>query len=503
MQKTDLLQRGEYIGLLENIVEGKLKQHEGFSIAIDGKWGCGKSFIVEKLEERLKNRNYMVLHYNCWENDFYEEPLVAIIHSIIDAINSRPLESIPEPRRVNWKKTGKVAAKFLGKIGAMILKNKLGVDLDGLKFDVDLEKVASASAEALAADKEEVLNANFDSQQPLKRTILQIRKLLLLMKLEFGGVVFVVDELDRCLPEYAIKVLERLHHICYNADTDRNVFVQIVALNKDEMLGSIASVFGRTFDYRMKIEGSRNFPQQSFPSSATINPDNFHEKQRKFADYYFQKFFQMVILVPLGKMNEQDLSILGGFEQNFNGEGIVKQEYIAKFLSNVLDKIPMRIKQEYIDYVKTVHQITALDTTLSKDISFGVLGVELIDCLFRVVFKTSGPTLYIHKKDEALYSYRFNKAVELEYVDREQEIAKSFIEWGVSKFGYLSKMRANDLQDHYINEVQDSASYIKAFFAGSDIKGTFITRNPNLILSADTAFIDAFRKTLDIVAPLN
>ena len=26
-------------------------------------------------------------------------------------------------------------------------------------------------------------------------------------------IVVVVDELDRCLPEYAIKVLERLHHI--------------------------------------------------------------------------------------------------------------------------------------------------------------------------------------------------------------------------------------------------------------------------------------------------
>lgn len=31
-------------------------------------------------------------------------------------------------------------------------------------------------------------------------------------------IVLVVDELDRCIPHYAIKVLERLHHIFYGLD---------------------------------------------------------------------------------------------------------------------------------------------------------------------------------------------------------------------------------------------------------------------------------------------
>lgn len=498
MQKKDLLQRDEYIGLLESIVEGKIKQHEGFSLAIDGKWGCGKSFILEKLEKKLRNHNYLVLHYNCWENDFYEEPLVAIVHSMIDAINSKPLESFPEPKRNDWKKTGKVAAKFLGKIGAMILKNKLGVDIQGLKFDVDLEKIATASTEALSVDREEMLNANFDSLQPLKRTILQIRKVLLLMKLEFGGVIFVVDELDRCLPEYAIKVLERLHHICYNAETDRNVFVQVVALNKDEMLGSIASTFGRSFDYRMKIDYSI---QSNFPSSATIKPENFHEKQRKFADYYFQKFFQMVIPVPFGKMSERNLAILNGFEENFS-DGIVTKDYIAKFLSNVLDKIPMRIKQEYLDFVKTIHQITAFDTSLSKDISLGVLGVELIDSLFRVVFKINCPTLCIHKKENNLFSFRFGKNVELEYVDNVHEIMQAFIEWGKSCYRVLPAVMAADRKERYVNDAKDSASYIKAFYNSGDLRGNFITDSSSSVTQTDKAFVEAFRKVLDIVVPL-
>lgn len=498
--KEDLLQRDEYINLLENIVCEKVKQHEGLSLAIDGKWGCGKTFIVEKLESKLKSHNYLVLHYNCWENDFYDEPLVAIVHSIIDAITSKQKEDLPPPKQRNWKKTGKIAAKFLGKVAAMILKNKVGVDLGKLKFDVDLEKIASASQEALNADKEEILNTNFDSNQPLKQAILQIRKVLLLMKLEFKGIVFVVDELDRCLPEYAIKVLERLHHICYNSQTDRNVFIQIVALNKTEMLGSIAKAFGKTFDYQMKINYQYTHSHESGPSSAELNNYSFRKKQSLFADYYFQKFFQIVIPVPLGNMLDKELSILNGFEKNFSAQSIVSKEYIAKFLCDVINPIPIRIKKEYLDFVKTAHQITALQSNIPQEISLGVLGVELIDGLFRNVFKVPGPVLSIQDKRNQTFSYAMQNYFETEYIENIQDLIKAFVEWGKSKYTYLSVMESIDLKEHALNGMQDPASYIKGFYSSrNDVNSIANKKNPN---ENDSTFVYAFRKTLDIIAPL-
>lgn len=500
MHKKDLLQRTEYIDLLESIVEEKVRNHEGFSLAIDGKWGCGKTFIVEQLETRLKNHNYMVLHYNCWENDFYEEPLVAIVHTIIDAINQIKKPHIPESRQRDWKRNGKIAAKFLGKIAAMILKNKIGVDLGELKFDVDLEKLASASKEALESDRDESLNANFDSQQPLKNALLQIRKVLLYLKLEFKGVIFVVDELDRCLPEYSIKVLERLHHICFNTNTDKNIFIQIAALNKDEMLGSIAKTFGRNFYPQKKIDFIHsNFNTQGL-SSATVKTENVHEKQNLFADYYFQKFFQMIIPVPQGKMLNKDLYILNGFEKEFNADSAVTKEYIAKFLSDVLNTIPIRIQKEYLDFVKIVHQITTLSSNTPKEISLGVLGVELIDTLFRIIFKIPRPTLSIQNNENNSFSYKFRKPFELEYTEDNQEIAKAFIEWGKSSYGFLPAIESADMRSHYINTMQDSASYIKTFYVSPNNSDSILNKqapNPN-----DLTFIEEFRKKLDILAPL-
>ena len=72
----------------------------------------------------------------------------------------------------------------------------------------------------------------------------------------------------------------------------------------------------------------------------------------------------------------------------------------------------------------------------------------------------------------------------------------------MSKFGFLPRNQAIDLQDHYVNEAQNGASYIRAFFDGGDLRGSFVVRTPSPITSADNAFIEAFRKVLDIVAPL-
>ena len=61
--KPDLLDRQPFVDLLENIISKKIDAHLGFSFAIDGKWGCGKSYILKQLEKTL-NSKYLVIHYN-------------------------------------------------------------------------------------------------------------------------------------------------------------------------------------------------------------------------------------------------------------------------------------------------------------------------------------------------------------------------------------------------------------------------------------------------------
>ena len=56
--------------------------------------------------------------------------------------------------------------------------------------------------------------------------------------------ILVVDELDRCLPEYAIKVLERLHHVFSGI---ANVQI-ILAIDKQQLENTVTQIYGKSID---------------------------------------------------------------------------------------------------------------------------------------------------------------------------------------------------------------------------------------------------------------
>ena len=84
---TDQLSRQPFIDLLKSIITHQQNNPSGYSFAIDGEWGCGKTWVLNELENQLKKENkYLIFHYNAWENDFYEEPLVAILSVMIEKL---------------------------------------------------------------------------------------------------------------------------------------------------------------------------------------------------------------------------------------------------------------------------------------------------------------------------------------------------------------------------------------------------------------------------------
>ena len=95
MAKLDILNREEFVDKLVTLTENISANRTSTSFAINGVWGCGKSFVLDMYEERLNaiqseetaNDKYFVIRYNCWKYDYYEEPLVAIVAAMIDIIS--------------------------------------------------------------------------------------------------------------------------------------------------------------------------------------------------------------------------------------------------------------------------------------------------------------------------------------------------------------------------------------------------------------------------------
>ena len=478
--QQDKLGRGQFIELLSNIIMQKTEAREGFSFAIDGKWGCGKSWILKELEQKLESRNYFVIHYNCWENEYYEEPLVGLLSVIVDKLNQLQSSLTDEKKKDRLK----IALTFFAEVISTILTNKFGIGFDD---------ILKSGKDAIAKDQDSNISKTFDKNQNLKEALNSVREHLLQLKnvlsendIKFANIVIVVDELDRCLPEYAIKVMQRLHHICFDTVSDKYTFIQLAAINKSELLGSIAKTFGREFNLTKKYTITNG------SNPGTIFNENFEESQIQFGNYYFKKFFQMIIPVSNGEQIENPLSILEGFEKNFDSSDTKGREYVERFLTEVLSFFPMRTKLELIHLVKTAHEITALDSSLDKHLTYNTLCIELIDVLCKSILKRNFPKV-LHKELEddhnGLY-LQIDNLADVEELSNIQEFENTFERWSMSECGNLPPH--GKIGTTYPFFLHSPESYIKVFYELD--KSMVRNKDP---LPSEVAFIKAFRKALN------
>ena len=219
-EKIDILDRAKIMNDIEQILVLLSEQKQGRVFALDGKWGYGKTYILEQLEKKLEvlqkegtnDDRFYVFHYNCWQYDYYEEPAVAIVSAMLE--------------KYGGKSEKEKAQKVIKEIAGQIVKNKIGVDLVETHDNI--------------SQKEQF---QFDKMFGFKTTLDYTRdKICELAKDK--TVLLVVDELDRCMPEYAIKVLERLHHMFEGLD---NVIV-LLAIDSTQLEHSVKEIYGEQVD---------------------------------------------------------------------------------------------------------------------------------------------------------------------------------------------------------------------------------------------------------------
>lgn len=174
-------------------------------------------------EETATNR-YLIFHYDSWKYDYYEEPILAIVASMLDTLDDK-VNILGEEQKA-------IAAAGLKKIGGILLN--IANTVVEANIGVNIKKTYDDSMELINGAKEATESKHhFDTYFAFNKTLNGLRNTIQKLSDKYT-IVFIVDELDRCLPSYAIKVLERLHHIT----TDLPNTVTIIATDK-ERLGKI------------------------------------------------------------------------------------------------------------------------------------------------------------------------------------------------------------------------------------------------------------------------
>ena len=213
--KDDVLGRADVAGKLTNLVRG---QKTPLVISLDGHWGTGKTFLLKRWEKELCNKNFKAIYFNAWEDDFHNDPLVAIIGQLSNAF--------PEEK---FKKTvGKIKESAIPLLRQSLLSTLNMITGMALSDDFFKELSDAMLTEYSSAKA---------SKDTLKKHLQEMSEEVI--KETNQPLVFIVDEMDRCRPTFSIELLERVKHIF---DIPGIVFV--FGINQKELRHSIESVYG-------------------------------------------------------------------------------------------------------------------------------------------------------------------------------------------------------------------------------------------------------------------
>ena len=85
--QDDVLERTKFASFLTNLVAHEV---EPFVVMLNGSWGCGKTFFLQRWQQELVNDGWKALYFNAWQDDFIEDPLVALIGQLYKCLSEAP-----------------------------------------------------------------------------------------------------------------------------------------------------------------------------------------------------------------------------------------------------------------------------------------------------------------------------------------------------------------------------------------------------------------------------
>ena len=268
--KLDTLSRDEYIQNVQHVIEVLKNNGKGGSFVISAGWGYGKTFVLEKIEKELDaNEDFVVLHYDCWKYNYYEEPLVALLASIVDQLKN--VNCLAEVLETTANAIGYMLGESLLAVGSAVSKAVLaGVDI------VDAGRKAYE-------DTKNGLNdfrlSKYDTNSSLRKSIDIMRDVLEKIA-DKKQLILVVDELDRCLPAYQIKILERIHHLM---DGQSNII--IYAINPEQLRKTIEQIYGGNSEERTNAYLKKFMDFQVALPIGTMQNNLYERHQKHFLDF--------------------------------------------------------------------------------------------------------------------------------------------------------------------------------------------------------------------------
>ena len=208
-------------------------------IALDGGWGSGKSLFLKCwVGEHLKHHDATAtLYFDAFENDYLDDPLIALTGALTDRLS----ETASKTGLLNKLKE----KAFL--FGPAMARAGLAIATYGATeaFNTAGDKFA----ESMSKDLEAASDAFWKREDGRRAAMAEFRTALTALTDpgEDGTpqkkLVIVIDELDRCRPDYALQLLEVIKHFFATPGIHF-----VLGVNLHELANSVRARYGAGID---------------------------------------------------------------------------------------------------------------------------------------------------------------------------------------------------------------------------------------------------------------
>jgi hypothetical protein len=282
-----------------------------YVLSLNAKFGSGKTSFLKMWQTHLDEQDpkFTTVYINAWENDFDDEPLIPIIHALLNKFREgkKGSKKIEKALRAGIGVVSLTSSSVLDKAtGVNVLQIMKAVENEPLPDDI------LSKGDALNAQHEFKKKAYEELRTQLKNYVTGLPK---------KPLVIFVDELDRARPDYAVRFLEAIKHIfavegvCF-----------VLGVDRGQMKASVRQLYGDVdFEnyYRRFVTREVNLPEAV---SCRLSP---------FINHLADEFFNQKRLVGLQfpfKPNEQD-QMLDYMKMLSKGSGFAPREIESYFRS--------------------------------------------------------------------------------------------------------------------------------------------------------------------------
>lgn len=310
--------------LYENTKDRRLDDDDFKNIiSLNGGYGSGKTHFLRKFKKYVEQEktidgekekgNPQIVKLNIWEDDFADDPLIPILHTIAehDIFNNLKYDLsffiacvkggfhlvnfALETFGIDIKDNIQEFFNFLSEDCDITIDNSENIKkglFENFKKITDIKERYRQFIEKQQTSKKTVHNnlKKIDTEFFIKKQVIQlVKKCLRDTVLNTQKPFFIlVDELDRCRPDYAVTTLERIKHIFNVAG-----LIFILAVDRKQLEHSVRHAFGADWDFDnyylrfAPLEINLGKLSEKFPAKELLEKDIYNSLTDSIKEKYF------------------------------------------------------------------------------------------------------------------------------------------------------------------------------------------------------------------------